>query len=230
MTDHTPTQATDRDRLREIAELRKPMEKFSAMQEIFDHHPKVQEALANADRYGMSKQAALHQALDQHPDLKRQIVRMHEYFEQHVQPAMEKQLVLAREMNDPQLRRDTEGSLFAKLKGMHEAAQHWPDKDTVMGQNAGVAAQRKPGLGDILARFLDRLYEKLFGKPADPAADARNSAKTDPQKPTSGVADVVKAGAEVAVAASDPVGYAVTKGAEYVAKQMTTPNRPKGPR
>jgi len=235
MTDHTHThthtQPTDRDRLREIAELHKPMAKFSAMQDLFNHNPKVQEAMANADRYGMSKQAALHQALDQHPDLKRQFGQMHEYFEQQVHPAMEKQLALAQEMHDPQLRRDVEVSLFTKVKGMQEAAQNWPNKDAVLGQHADLTAQqRKPGLGDILANFLNRLYEKLFGKPAGPDAQAQNSAKTDPHKTSSGVAGAVKTGAEAALAVSDPVEYAASKGVEYVANRMTTPNRPKGPR
>lgn len=230
----SPTSATpnptDQDRMREIAELRKPMEKFSAMQELFNHHPKVQEAMANADRYGMSKEAALHQALDQHSDLRQQFARLHEYFEKHVQPAMEKHMELAKQMHDPQLQRDAEGSLHARIQGMHRASAHWPDKEKVLSQDAGPAKQRQPGLGDVLANFLNRLYEKLFGKPATASAETQNAAKANPEKPASGMKDTAKTGMEAAAAVADPAGYAVTKGVEYVAKQVTTPNRPKGPR
>jgi hypothetical protein len=158
----TAEPTTDAERIREIGALNKPISKFTAMQEMFNANPKVKEALESASKYNIAPQGALHQAMDKDPHLKNLFLRMHEHFEKEVQPALERQMELAGQLQDPQQRRDIEGTLHARLKVWHDRSKNWPNHEDVAH---GPQATRKPGLSDILLHFLRKVHEKIFGKP-----------------------------------------------------------------
>jgi hypothetical protein len=69
------------------------------------------------------------------------------------------------QMQDPDMKNRAMKSVKGRMEHMADAQKNWPDRDNVMKTTAE-NKQGRPGLGDIIARFLARLKEIITGKPA----------------------------------------------------------------
>lgn len=217
------SQTTDRERLRELEPLNKPLDKFAFLQERFNRDPQIQEAIQNAEKYGMTHKAAIHQAIDQNPGLQQQFQRLHDYYTRTVQPALDRHLEITSQLQDPQLRSDAEGALRARVQGMSQGAQHWPSPDTLA--QPGAQASHKTGLGDLLARFLQKILDRISGRDVT-AGQAQRRELSHTQQSRDGIGETLKTGIEIASAVAAPEAYVAQKAVEAGVSQAAG-NRPK---
>lgn len=186
---------------------------FAASMDAFNSQPAIREAHERAAKYGMDPKASIHEALDNHPNLKASYLNLHKNFHEHIQPAMEKHMELIGQMQDPDMKNRAMKSLQGRMEHMADAQKNWPDRDSVMKTQAEnkQGQQGKPGLGDIIARFLAKLKEIITGKPAQAETAKQTS---DHSATAQKVGDVALAVAAPEVALAKTVVQSVGQNAQ----------------
>ncbi len=152
---------------------------FAARMESFNGHPAIREALDRAQKYGFDPQKAIHESLDKNPVLKESFLKIHKMFHEHIQPLMDRHMAQIDQLQDPEMRKQAQHSLYARMGRMDDAQNPWPDRHTVLDEKPENASRSVPSLGAVIGHLLNKLKELIFGRsaaasPSAPSADTAN--------------------------------------------------------
>ena len=110
--------------------VREEMDRLSGRVAAFNLHPVIQKALQNAQTYGISPQAAIHQTLDQNIKLKSAFLDIHAQMEA-LQPRIEAAIKMAEDANNPQNQSSAETALTQGSEKLRGHIAHWPALEKV---------------------------------------------------------------------------------------------------
>jgi hypothetical protein len=150
---------------------------FTARMDAFNNHPDIREAHDRAQKYGIEPNKTIHEALDKNPALKESFLKVHKMFHEHIQPLMEDHMKQSNALQDPEMRKQAQEGLQARMENMDKAQKSWPDRHDITGEKPDNAAHGAPSLGAVIAHLLHKLKEMIMGRSpehpqAGPAAES----------------------------------------------------------